>query len=334
MFELCILIKDVFYMDNRAEPVVYFIVPCYNEEEIIKSTTETLLARLRMLVDNAVISKESRLIFVDDGSTDKTVDYVEELGIEYNNVGYIFLSRNEGHQNALMCGLMACKDFCDVTVSIDCDLQDDIDVIADMLIEYKNGAEIVYGVRDDRKSDSFLKRLTAEGFYVLQTVLGVEMVFNSADYRLVSSKALQALSEYKEVNLYLRGLMPKLGFKTAQVSYNRHARQAGVSKYTLAKMLKLATDGIVSFTTRPLHLIWLFAILWCISATVVGMLGVIHRSFELSLLSVICSGFGITNVALGLLALYVGSILTEVKHRPLYHIKEQHGIEGVQKDAE
>ena len=320
--------------NNREEPVVYFIVPCFNEEEIIKSTTEILSARLKRLVDNNIISASSRLIFVDDGSTDDTTKYIEELGIEYNNVGYVFLSRNEGHQNALMCGLMMCKDSCDATISIDCDLQDDIDVITDMLIEYKNGAEIVYGVRDDRKSDSFLKRITAEGFYALQSTLGVEMIFNSADYRLLSSTALQALSEYKEVNLYIRGLMPKLGFKTAQVNYNRHARQAGVSKYTLAKMLKLATDGIVSFTTKPLQLIWIFAILWCICATVVGILGVVYRSFELSMLATICSGFGITNISLGLLALYTGSILTEVKHRPLYHIKEKRGLEGVKKDAE
>lgn len=321
-------------MDNREKPVVYFVVPCFNEEEIIKSTTDTLVTKLGRLTNDGVISENSKLVYVDDGSTDDTVKFIEELSSEYDNIGYILLSRNEGHQNALMCGLMMCKDFCDVTISIDCDLQDDIDVISDMLEEYKNGAEIVYGVRNDRTSDSFLKRVTAEGFYGLQEALGVETIFNSADYRLMSSIALNALSEYKETNLYLRGLVPRLGFKTAQVEYSRHARQAGVSKYTLSKMLKLATDGIVSFTTKPLQLIWVFAALWCLGAVVVGIFGAVYKSFELSVLATICSGFGTTNIALGLLSLYIGGILTEVKHRPLYHIKKSHGVEGVDKNVE
>ena len=239
----------------KKSPKLYLVVPCYNEQEVLPVTSKLFLQKLEYLMENNKISEDSKILFVNDGSKDKTWEIICNLSKSDSHFSVISLSRNRGHQNALLSGLMEAKAKCDITISIDCDGQDDINAIDNMIEEYKNGAEVVYGVRDNRKSDSFFKRFTAEGFYKVLNKLGAEIVFNHADYRLLSSKVLEEFSNFKEVNLFLRGLIPLVGFKSTCVYYERHERVAGNSHYPLSKMLHLAFDGITSLSVKPLHLI-------------------------------------------------------------------------------
>ena len=241
-------------------PILYIVVPCYNEEEVLPITCKLFLEKITDLEVKGIISKKSRILFVNDGSKDSTWEIIKELSGKDEHFIGISQSRNRGHQNAVLAGLMEAKDWCDITISIDCDGQDDINAIDRMIEEYLNGCEIVYGVRAKRDTDTFFKRVTAEGFYKLLNALGVEVVFNHADYRLVSSKVLNEFANFKEVNIFLRGMFPLVGFKSTSVYYDRHERIAGESHYPLSKMLALAFEGITSLSIKPIRLITVMGI--------------------------------------------------------------------------
>ena len=236
-------------------PTVYFVVPCYNEEEVLPETVKRLGEKLDELIKSGLASDKSRMMFIDDGSKDKTWNLISDYASQNKYVAGVKLSRNRGHQNALLAGLMEAKKYADITISIDCDGQDDINAMDEMVRQYHDGCEIVYGVRNDRTSDGFFKQTTAQGYYKILNALGGEVVYNHADYRLVSSRVLNELANYKEVNLFLRGMFPMIGFKSTCVEYSRHERLAGTSKYSLSKMLALAFDGITSFSVRPIRII-------------------------------------------------------------------------------
>ncbi len=308
------------------KPVLMIVVPCYNEEEVLPETAKRLSEKLSFLMKNETISGQSRVLFVDDGSKDRTWEIICGLHQQNPIFSGAKLSRNRGHQNALLCGLMTAKALCDVAISMDADLQDDIDAVDEMLEKYKEGAEIVYGVRSSRQTDTAFKRATAQGFYRFMERMGVDIVYNHADYRLMSKRALNALSEYREVNLFLRGIVPLIGFRTATVEYERGERFAGESKYPLKKMLAFAFDGITSFSVRPIRLITVLGILiLCLSALcgvydLIALIFSIPFSFGLLGLSVwFCCGLQLA--ALGLVGEYVGKIYGEVKARPRYHLE-------------
>lgn len=310
-------------------PVLYIVVPCYNEEEALPITSESFLAELETLINKEKISPESRVLFVNDGSNDGTWGIITELSERDEHFIGISLSRNQGHQNALLAGLTEAKNNCDITVSIDCDGQDDISAVEKMIDEYMNGSEVVYGVRNSRDSDTFFKRFTAESFYRLLETMGAEVVFNHADYRLVSSKALDGLSQFQEKNLYLRGIFPLIGFKSSTVEYQRHERLAGKTHYPLRKMAALAVDGVTSLSVKPLRIItvlgliisvisfigtiWAF-VMHCIGSTVDGWA---------SVTCIVCFLGGIQLVSLGVIGEYIGKIYMEVKGRPRYIISER-----------
>lgn len=310
-------------------PVLYIVVPCYNEKEALPITSESFLAELETLINKEKISPESKVLFVNDGSSDGTWDIITELSERDEHFIGISLSRNQGHQNALLAGLTEAKNNCDITVSIDCDGQDDISAVEKMIDEYMNGSEVVYGVRSSRDSDTFFKRFTAESFYRLLETMGAEVVFNHADYRLVSSKALDGLSQFQEKNLYLRGIFPLIGFKSSTVEYQRHERLAGKTHYPLRKMAALAVDGVTSLSVKPLRIItvlgliisvisfigtiWAF-VMHCIGSTVDGWA---------SVTCIVCFLGGIQLVSLGVIGEYIGKIYMEVKGRPRYIISER-----------
>ena len=310
-------------------PVLYIVVPCYNEKEALPITSESFLAELETLINKEKISPESKVLFVNDGSNDGTWDIITELSERDEHFIGISLSRNQGHQNALLAGLTEAKNNCDITVSIDCDGQDDISAVEKMIDEYMNGSEVVYGVRSSRDSDTFFKRFTAESFYRLLEAMGAEVVFNHADYRLVSSKALDGLSQFQEKNLYLRGIFPLIGFKSSTVEYQRHERLAGKTHYPLRKMAALAVDGVTSLSVKPLRIItvlgliisvisfigtiWAF-VMHCIGSTVDGWA---------SVTCIVCFLGGIQLVSLGVIGEYIGKIYMEVKGRPRYIISER-----------
>ena len=312
---------------NDRQSTLAIVVPCYNEEEVLPISLPELLRVLDDLVNKKKISSDSYLLMVNDGSRDKTWDLLEEWHEKDARVCAVKLAKNCGHQSALVAGLMTAREDADLTVSIDADLQDDVAVIEEMVDEYHNGCEIVYGVRGSRKSDSFFKRTTAEGFYKLLASLGVKTVFNHADFRLMSRKALNELAEYKETNLYLRGLIPLLGLKTGKVVYERKERLAGESKYPLKKMLALALNGITSFSVQPIRLVFkvgLFVLLICLGAAVYAFVSYITGSVERGWTSLILSIWflgGIQLLAIGVIGEYIGKIYNEVKQRPLYHIE-------------
>lgn len=312
---------------NRTCPVLYVVVPCYNEEEVLPETSKRLRKKLHGMIGDGRISERSRILLVNDGSRDRTWEIIEALAAEDTLFGGVKLSRNRGHQNALLAGLMTAMPLCDCTISMDADLQDDIDAIDQMVADYCGGSDIVYGVRSSRKSDTFFKRFTAEGFYMIMEKMGVEIVFNHADYRLMSARALEGLSSYREVNLFLRGIVPQIGYKTSTVTYVRTERFAGESKYPLKKMLGLAWDGITSFSIRPIQLMLSLGILIACGSALAGIICLIvqlvtHALTALSALLVsvwlIC---GILLTALGLVGEYVGKVYTEVKDRPRYLIE-------------
>ena len=308
--------------------VLYIVVPCYNEEEVLAETTKRLTAKLDSLCQSGVIADTSRIMYVNDGSKDRTWEMIEEYFDSNKYVTGISLSRNRGHQNALLAGLMTAKEYADVVISMDADLQDDIDAIDKFVEEYNNGAEIVYGVRSSRKKDSFFKRHTALAFYRLMARMGVDLVYNHADYRLMSKRAIEELSGFREVNLFLRGLIPMLGFKTATVEYERDKRFAGESKYPLKKMIYFAIDGITSCSIRPIRLITLFGfIIFLISIVMLiyiirGHLlgGTIQGWTTQVVLTCFFGGFQIMSI--GVVGEYVGKIYLETKDRPRFIISE------------
>ncbi len=302
---------------------LYIVVPCYNEDESLPETNQVLGELLRRLQRSGKISSKSRICYVDDGSKDNTWHVIEHFCTGCENVAGIKLSRNRGHQNAVMAGLMAVRKSCDMAVSIDADLQDDPDAIETFVDHYLEGYEVVYGVRNDRTSDTSFKRSTAESYYKLLKLLGVEIVFNHADYRLLGSRALDALSEFEESNLFLRGIVPQLGFKSTTVEYARNPRKYGESKYTLSKMLSLAAEGVTSFSVKPLRMVTAFSALLtciCVIAWVVTLIAGLSGT-EAIILSV-WSACALILLAVSLIGEYIGRTYLEVKHRPRYFIDE------------
>ena len=310
-------------------PRLYIVIPCYNEEAVLPITAPLFRDKLLSLSSQGKISPDSRVLFVNDGSKDNTWNLICKLSKEDEYYEGICLSRNRGHQNALLAGLMEAKDKCDITISIDCDGQDDINAMDEMVDEYLSGAEIVYGVRSKRETDTFFKRFTAESFYKLMKWMGADTVYNHADYRLVSSRALKEFANFKEVNIFLRGMFPLVGFKSTCVYYERHERIAGESHYPLKKMLALAFDGITSLSIKPIRIITgmgvvisLVAFALIIYALVSYFTGNVVSGWASSLI-VTCFLGGIQLISLGVIGEYVGKIYMETKGRPRFIISER-----------
>lgn len=311
------------------KPVLYIVIPCYNEEEVLPITSKLFLDKLESLCEHGWIDEKSKILFVNDGSKDRTWNIISELAQQDSRFTGICQSRNRGHQNAVLAGLMEAKDCCDITISIDCDGQDDINAMDEMVQAYADGCDVVYGVRSKRDTDTFFKRFTAESFYRLLNWMGAEVVFNHADYRLVSSRVLREFANFKEVNLFLRGMFPLVGFKSTSVYYDRNERIAGESHYPLTKMLGLAFDGITSLSIKPLRMITglgmgiaalsFVGVIWSI---VVELLGKSVAGWA-SMVSIISFIGGIQLICLGVLGEYIGKIYLEVKHRPRYIISER-----------
>ena len=305
---------------------LYVVIPCYNEEEVLEKTKKVLKKKLADLIQKKKISKQSRVIFVNDGSKDKTWDLIQKFYEEDKLFGGINLSRNRGHQNALLAGLLTVKDDADIVISMDADLQDDIEAMDEMIEKRNHGADIVYGVRSSRKKDSFFKRTTAQGFYQVMKMLGVDVVYNHADYRLTSKKVLNSLEDYKEVNLFLRGIFPLIGFKSDIVYYERGERAAGESKYPLKKMLNFAWDGITSFSVRPIRLILNVGIVILVLSILMILYSIIQKVLGNTVdgwTFIVCSLWllgGIQMLSLGVIGEYIGKIYSEIKARPRYII--------------
>lgn len=308
-------------------PTVYFVIPCYNEEEVLPETVKRLSKKLDSMQESGLADAKSRMLLVDDGSRDKTWDIISEMNVQNPYVEGVKLAHNRGHQNALIAGLETAMKYCDCAISLDADLQDDTDVLDQFVQKYMEGCDVVYGVRNRRETDSVFKRTTAVGFYKVMKILGVDIVFNHADYRLMSRRALEALAEYKEVNLFLRGIVPLIGYRSDYVYYDRHERFAGESKYPLNKMIKLALDGITSFSVKPLKLISNLGILISI-LSVFGLLYALISYFTGNAVSgwtaTVCSIWllgGLQMLCLGVVGGYIGKIYSEVKQRPRYRIE-------------
>lgn len=307
--------------------ILYIVVPCYNEEEVLPETSRQLQEKLQVLIEKNVLSKESRIMFVDDGSKDKTWKIIEDLNQKNEIFSGVKLSRNKGHQNALLAGLMTAKEKADIVISMDADLQDDISVIDKMIEKYNDGYEVVYGVRSSRKKDSFFKRGTAQSFYKLMKLLGVDIVYNHADCRLMSKKSLNGLENFKEVNLFLRGIVPQIGYSSTIVYYERNERFAGESKYPLKKMLAFAFDGITSFSIKPLRfilalgiLILLISICIMIYSLIMKFTGNTVDGWTFITISIWFLG-GLQMISMGIIGEYVGKTYYETKARPKYLIE-------------
>ena len=308
---------------------LFIVIPCYNEEEVLPITSKMFLEELEDLIHKGKISDNSRILFVNDGSKDKTWEIIENLAAENPHFIGMSQSRNRGHQNAVLAGLMESKDMCDITISIDCDGQDDIKAMEAMVDAYHDGSEVVYGVRSKRDTDTFFKRFTAESFYKLLNKMGVEVVYNHADYRLISSRVLKEFANFKEVNIFLRGMFPLVGFKSTSVYYERHERIAGESHYPLSKMLALAFDGITSLSVKPIRLITgfgvfvsIFSLIGVIWATVQHLLGHTVAGWA-STTAIVCFVSGVQLLSLGVIGEYIGKIYLETKARPRYIISER-----------
>ena len=315
-------------MERKRKQILYLVIPCYNEQDVLHETARRLREKMESLMEREMISRESRIMFVNDGSRDRTWEIIRELHESDPIYQGVKLSRNRGHQNALLGGLMTAKEYADMVISMDADLQDDIDVVDRFVEKYYEGCEIVYGVRSARKTDTFFKRFTAEGFYKLINFMGGEVVFNHADYRLMSRRALDELAKYKEVNLFLRGIVPMIGFQTGIVTYERHERFAGESKYPLKKMLALAVDGITSLSIKPIRaivllgmLIFLCSIAMLIYSLVQHFLGNTSIGWTSLIVSIWAIG-GLQLLAIGVIGEYIGKIYLETKERPKYIIEE------------
>lgn len=314
-------------METKA--ILYIVVPCYNEEKVLPITSGMFLEKVQKLIQTEKIDEKSRIMFVNDGSKDRTWEIILELAKKDEHFIGISQSRNRGHQNAVLAGLMEAKDCCDITISIDCDGQDDINAMDQMIEEYYDGCEIVYGVRSNRETDTIFKRCTAQGFYKFLNAMGAEVVYNHADYRLVSSRVLQEFANYKEVNLFLRGMFPLVGFKSTSVYYERHERIAGESHYPLRKMLALAFDGITSLSVKPIRMITELGIIIAmlsfagvIWSIVMALLGRTVAGWA-SMVCIVAFIGGVQLICTGVIGEYIGKIYMEVKHRPRYIISER-----------
>ena len=310
-------------------PRLIIVIPCYNEQEVLPITAPQFLAKINQLAAEGLISGDSRVMFVNDGSKDDTWNIIQQLADQDEHYIGIAQSRNRGHQNAVLAGLMEAKDMCDITISIDCDGQDDINAMDEMVKAYLEGCEIVYGVRSKRDTDTFFKRFTAESFYKLLNSMGAEVVYNHADYRLISSRALQELAKFKEVNIFLRGMVPLVGFKSTSVYYERSERAAGKSHYPLSKMLALAFDGITSLSIKPIKMIIgmgvivafisFIGIIWAVVEAILGKTVMGWASTT----CIICFLSGVQLISVGVIGEYIGKIYMEVKQRPQYIISER-----------
>ena len=307
---------------------LYLVIPCYNEEEVLPETSKRLTAKLGAMIEMGLISQDSKIVFVNDGSKDHTWQLIRQYHEENPMIQGINLSRNKGHQSALLAGLMTVKEYCDMAISMDADLQDDVDAIDQFVEKYYEGCEVVYGVRSERKTDSFFKRASAQSFYKLMLHMGVEIVYNHADYRLMSRRALDEMEGFKEVNLFLRGIVPLIGFQSGVVTYERHERFAGESKYPLKKMLNFAFDGITSFSVKPIRMVTTlgiiifaisilmlvdFLITWCIGWTVPGWTSIVVSVWAIG---------GLQLLAIGIIGEYIGKIYMETKARPKFIVQE------------
>lgn len=315
-------------VEQERGRVLYLVIPCYNEEEVLPETSKRLTAKLGAMIEMGLISQDSKIVFVNDGSKDRTWQIIRQYHEENPMIQGINLSRNKGHQNALLAGLMTVKEYCDMAISMDADLQDDVDAIDQFVEKYYEGCEVVYGVRSERKTDSFFKRASAQSFYKLMLHMGVEIVYNHADYRLMSRRALDEMEGFKEVNLFLRGIVPLIGFQSGVVTYERHERFAGESKYPLKKMLNFAFDGITSFSVKPIRMVTTlgiiifaisilmliyFLITWCIGWTVPGWTSIVVSVWAIG---------GLQLLAIGIIGEYIGKIYMETKARPKFIVQE------------
>lgn len=323
---------DIIINEEKKEvskPILWIIIPCYNEADVLPITAPMFLEQLHDMISRQNISSKSKILFVNDGSRDETWDIICKLAQENEHYIGISQSRNRGHQNAVLAGLMEAKDVCDVTISIDCDGQDDITAMEQMVEEYLSGAEVVYGVRSKRDTDTFFKRFTAESFYKLLNKMGVETIYNHADYRLISARVLQEFADFHEVNIFLRGMLPLVGYKSATVYYERHERIAGESHYPLGKMLAFALDGITSLSVRPISIITgtgfvvsiigFIGIIWAIITSILGK----TVAGWTSIVCIVCFLGGIQLLSLGVIGEYIGKIYLESKHRPRYIISDR-----------
>ena len=309
--------------------ILYLVIPCYNEQEVLPETSKQLLEKMTNLIKKEKISEESKIMFVNDGSKDKTWEIIEKLHAENNIFQGVCLSRNKGHQNALLAGLMTAKEYCDAAISLDADLQDDIDAIDGMVDKFNNeNCDIVYGVRSSRETDTFFKKFTAEGYYKVMKMLGADIVFNHADYRLMSKRALYNLEDFKEVNMFLRGIVPMIGYKSDKVYYSRKERFAGESKYPLKKMLAFAWEGITSLSTKPIRMITTLgvvvmsiAVLILIYSLVRFFMGATISGWTSTMVSIWFLG-GLNLFAVGMIGEYIGKVYLETKERPKYIIEK------------
>lgn len=308
--------------------VLYLVIPCYNEEEVLPETTKRLEKKLEGLIKKKVISEKSKVMYVNDGSKDKTWELIKNINKDNPMFTGICLSRNRGHQNALVAGLLTAKEYADVVISMDADLQDDINAIDEMLEKYYDGCDIVYGVRSARKTDTFFKRVTAEGFYKFMQMMGVDVVYNHADYRLTSKKVLNNFQDYKEVNLFLRGIFPLIGYKSDKVYYERAERFAGESKYPLKKMLNFAWDGITSFSVKPLRLICTLGFVILFISIIIMIYSLVRKltgntidGWTFLNISIWFIG-GLQMISLGIIGEYVGKMYNETKARPRFIVAE------------
>lgn len=313
---------------TKKPGILYLVIPCYNEEEVLEETTRQLKVKIEKLIKEKVISDKSKVMYVNDGSKDRTWELIKEINKKEKHFTGITLSRNRGHQNALVGGLLTAKNYADVVISMDADLQDDINAIDEMLEKYYEGCDIVYGVRSARKKDTFFKRVTAEGFYKFMKVLGVDCVYNHADYRLTSKRVLEEFSNYKEVNLFLRGIFPLIGFQSDIVYYERNERFAGESKYPLKKMLNFAWDGITSFSVKPLRMICTIGFIILFVSIFIMIYSLVRKltgntvdGWTFLSISIWFIG-GIQMISIGILGEYIGKIYSETKARPRFIISE------------
>ncbi len=307
---------------------LYLVIPCYNEEEVLPETSSQLKKKIVSLVAKGKISDKSRIVFVNDGSKDRTWEIITALHEEDKIFQGIKLSRNKGHQNALLCGLMTVKDHCDMAISLDADLQDDINAIDEMVEKYYQGCDVVYGVRSARDTDTFFKKFTAEGFYKVMKMMGGDVVFNHADYRLMSRRALDGLQEFKEVNLFLRGVVPMIGYKSDSVYYERKERFAGESKYPLKKMLAFAWEGITSLSTKPIKMIsviggfiFIISIIMLIYSLIRHAMGATETGWTSTIVSIWAIG-GLQLLAIGIIGEYIGKVYLETKERPKFIVEK------------
>ena len=328
-------------MNNRTDPILYIVIPCYNEQEVLPITAPMFLQKINDLAAAGKISPESRVLFVNDGSKDRTWEIICDLAARDPHYAGICQSRNRGHQNAVLAGLMEAKSRCDITISIDCDGQDDINAMDAMVDAYRDGCDVVYGVRSKRETDTFFKRFTAESFYKILNAMGAEVVFNHADYRLMSTRVLEEFARFREVNLFLRGMVPLVGFKSTCVTYERHERIAGESHYPLSKMLALAFDGITSLSIKPIRFITGFGVFVALVSFIGVLWAVIEAALGLtvsgwaSMTSIICFVSGVQLICLGVIGEYIGKIYLESKHRPRYIISDTTpNFGGIKEDAQ